>query len=340
MNGTNHFASLEVSSSVPRRVDLFVTCVVDALAPEVGVATVGVLRNAACVVDVPSGQTCCGQPAWNAGFVAEAAQVARASLRALVGADGLGPDGDGDAIGGAGGDDGDVRGGGDQAPTVVVPAGSCAAMIRNHWEELFTMDGDQESARLARGVAARTMELTEFLGTVVAQPGSDQRASADDVSEVASGTDAGAHIAPTDSAPTSAPTAAPAEHGPGTPNSTRAYHRSCHMERELGLHHEPIDALKMAGITCADWPEDDRCCGFGGTFAARLPEVSTAMADDKLDSIPVGVDVVVGADSSCLMHLASRAARRGDTTQFVHIANVLADCELPGPSQARQPSQP
>ena len=190
------------------------------------------------------------------------------------------------------------------------------------------MDGDQESARLARGVAARTMELTEFLGTVVAQPGSDQRASADDVSEVASGTDADAHIATTDAAPT----AAPAEHGPGTSNSTRAYHRSCHMERELGLHHEPIDALKMAGITCADWPEDDRCCGFGGTFAARLPEVSTAMADDKLDSIPVGVDVVVGADSSCLMHLASRAARRGDTTQFVHIANLLADCELPGPT--------
>ena len=95
------------------RVTLLVTCVVDLLEPEVGEATVRVLRAAGCEVTVSLGQTCCGQPAWNAGHAPEAAKVARTTLAALEAelADG--------------------------AEAVVVPSGSCTSMVRVFWPELF-----------------------------------------------------------------------------------------------------------------------------------------------------------------------------------------------------------
>ena len=120
-------------------VTLFVTCVVDLFQPEVGVATVRVLRAGGCEVSCPLGQTCCGQPAWNSGHAAEAAKVARTTLDALEG------------------DGGDV---------VVVPAGSCATMIRVFWPELFEVVGDHDAADRARRLGQRTKELSELLVTL------------------------------------------------------------------------------------------------------------------------------------------------------------------------------
>ena len=251
-----------MSADPAEPVDLFVTCVVDAVMPDVGVATVKVLRARGCAVDVPPGQTCCGQPAWNAGFVDEAAAVASTTLDAL------------DANPGR---------------TVVVPAGSCATMIRVYWPTLFELAGHPDRAARARSVGARTRELTE-------------------------------HLAATSSA---APVASVA-------GAAVACHHGCHMTRELHLKDPPLEVLTLAGRELAQW-DGERCCGFGGTFSVTLPEASVTMADEKLDSLPVGVDTIVGADPSCLLQLGSRAAARGLPVKTRHIAEILADAlEAPG----------
>lgn len=68
------------------------------------------------------------------------------------------------------------------------------------------------------------------------------------------------------------------------------------------------------------------CCGFGGTFAVKSPELSVTMADDKLDdATSTGAELLVGADPSCLLHLAGRARRRGLPLQVMHIAELLAE---------------
>lgn len=237
------------------RVALFVTCVGELLEPDVPIAAVRVLRAAGAEVEVPEGQTCCGQPAWNAGFAEDAARVARASLAAL-----------------------------DATPAdVVTPAGSCATMLRLYWPVLFDTVGDTEAATTARRLAPRVHELTEWLAT--------RQLPATSI-----------------------------------PPCTVAYHRSCHMERELGIHDQPTDLLgAVAGCEVAAWPADDRCCGFGGTFSVSLPEVSAAMADEKLDSLPAGVTEIVGADASCLLQLRTRAEARGLAVTTRHLAQVLAD---------------
>src|SRR4051812_24798888 len=122
------------------RVALLPTCVVDTVAPEVGESVVRVLRRFGHDVTVPDGVTCCGQPAWNAGFAADAAQVARATLRALARALD---------------DDPDLR--------ICVPAGSCATMIRVFWPELFHLEGTEAEVATARRVGAATLEFSELL---------------------------------------------------------------------------------------------------------------------------------------------------------------------------------
>jgi L-lactate dehydrogenase complex protein LldE len=118
------------------RASLFVTCVVDLFEPDVGVAAVKVLRAAGVEVSCPSGQTCCGQPAWNSGFAEDAARVARTTLEALEA---------------------------DDADVVVVPAGSCTTMVRVFWPELFEVVGDHDAAERARALGARTKEFSEFV---------------------------------------------------------------------------------------------------------------------------------------------------------------------------------
>jgi L-lactate dehydrogenase complex protein LldE len=114
-------------------VQLFATCLVDWLAPQVGDATVMVLEKAGCTVAVPAGQTCCGQPAYNAGLEPQARRMAAHTLEVLDGTQG----------------------------PVVVPSGSCADMLIHHLPEL--MAGDEKYEPMALRVAARVRELTAFL---------------------------------------------------------------------------------------------------------------------------------------------------------------------------------
>ena len=102
-----------------------------------------------------------------------------------------------------------------------------------------------------------------------------------------------------------------------------AYHASCHMLRELRIAAAPRRLLERSGATLVPLPRADLCCGFGGTFSVRLPEVSIAMADDKLAGA-AGADALVSADPGCLMHLRGRAERTSAGPPLVHLATALA----------------
>lgn len=105
---------------------------------------------------------------------------------------------------------------------------------------------------------------------------------------------------------------------------TVAYHDSCHMLRELGVRDEPRRLLERSGAEVVELPRADLCCGFGGTFSVRQPDVSVAMADDKLAGVGgSGAEVLVTADPGCLMHLAGRSDRVGGP-RIVHLATALA----------------
>ena len=101
-----------------------------------------------------------------------------------------------------------------------------------------------------------------------------------------------------------------------------AYHDSCHMLRELHIADEPRRLLGASGAELVPIARPDLCCGFGGTFSVRQPEVSLAMADDKLASA-AGAGALVTADPGCLMHLRGRAERTGASLRVVHLATAL-----------------
>jgi L-lactate dehydrogenase complex protein LldE len=122
---------------MPKTVQLFITCILDTLYPETGEAVVRVLERAGMEVNFPAGQTCCGQPAFNAGMRAEARRMAIHTIRVFESAPG----------------------------PVVVPSGSCAGMIRHQYLELFA--DHPEWLPRAQALAKRTYELTEFLVDVL-----------------------------------------------------------------------------------------------------------------------------------------------------------------------------
>lgn len=247
------------------RVSFFITCMVDMFQPQTGVAAVKVLRAAGCDVSCPMGQTCCGQPAWNSGFAGDAAKVAKNTLDALYN---------------------------DGADAVVVPAGSCATMVKVFWPEMFELAGDHLSAERAREIGTRTYEFSAFV---------DQRRNSGHLPELVHRTE-----------------------------TKVAYHHSCHMLRELRIESEPTSLIEATGCNVVEWPDDKRCCGFGGLFSVKLPETSVAMADEKLRSIGPEVQMLVGSDGSCLMHLRGRIEHEGRNLPTRHLAEVLAE-SLPGP---------
>jgi L-lactate dehydrogenase complex protein LldE len=103
-----------------------------------------------------------------------------------------------------------------------------------------------------------------------------------------------------------------------------AYHDSCHMLRELGIREAPRQLLSDRGVEVVEIAGAEWCCGFGGTFSVKLPAISTAMADEKLDSVKAaGMDRIVGCDLSCLLHLQGRADRRGLAITTAHLAEEL-----------------
>jgi L-lactate dehydrogenase complex protein LldE len=236
------------------RASLFATCLVDQFFPHVGVSTVRVLRRLGVQVDFPTGQTCCGQPAFNSGYRSQALPLARRWL--------------------------DLFG---DSEYVVVPSGSCAAMLKVYMPEL--LKDDPKDAQRARDLARRTYELSQFLV---------------DVLKV---TDVGASF--------------PAK---------ITYHTSCHLLRELGVSSQPLALLRgVRGAEFAPMEGATECCGFGGTFAVKHADISTAILEDKLRAIEATeAEAIIACDMGCLMHMGGAMRRRGMKTKPMHIAELLA----------------
>ena len=104
------------------------------------------------------------------------------------------------------------------------------------------------------------------------------------------------------------------------------YHDSCHLSRGLGIARQPRLLLEnVQGMQLIEMHNSDTCCGFGGTFSIKYPEISIAMADEKITHIlATGAEAVVGCDISCLMNILGRLSRRGENVKVLHIAQVLA----------------
>lgn len=137
----------------------------------------------------------------------------------------------------------------------------------------------------ARALAARTYELTEYLV---------------DVADVAT--------------------------SGGRWDGRVTYHDSCHGLRELGLSGQGRALVRgVDGTELVEMSRPDLCCGFGGTFSVRMPDVATAMADDKLvQATATAADVMLAGDSGCLMHLQGRIQRSGAPIRAMHVASFLA----------------
>lgn len=120
------------------------------------------------------------------------------------------------------------------------------------------------------------------------------------------------------------PTPVPAGRDPGVPRVT--YHDSCHLRRGLGVEEAPRALLRRAGVELVELPGAEECCGFGGTFAVRLGEVSGAILERKLARVrATGAAVVTACDAGCLLQLAGGLARAGDRVRARHLAEVLAE---------------
>ena len=237
-----------------KKVSLFVTCIVDQLFPQVGIAMTQVLERLGYAVDFPDAQTCCAQPAFNSGYRAEAAKVARHFLDTFH-----------------------------DSEYIVVPSGSCTAMISHHYADIF--EGDQKMLEQARGMGPRVWEFSRFL------------------TEVAGVEDVGARF-----------------------DGVVTYHDSCHALRELHIKDGPRRLLaNVQGLTLREMEAAEECCGFGGTFSVKFPEVSGGMARGKIESIlKTEAGTVVSIDSSCLMQLQGVMDRAKLPIRTLHLAEVLA----------------
>jgi L-lactate dehydrogenase complex protein LldE len=236
------------------RVALFVTCLVDLMRPSVGFATVKLLQEAGCIVEVPRAQTCCGQPAWNSGDRESAKAIARQVIAAFEGYD-----------------------------HVVAPSGSCAATIAKDYPQMFA--GDPAWEGRAAALAGRTHEITAFLTDVLG------------VEAVGRSLEA-----------------------------VVTYHDSCSGLRSLGVAAQPRRLLaSVAGLELREMNERDVCCGFGGTFCVKYPDISNVMVADKTRNIAeTGAEMVLAGDLGCLMNMAGRARREGRAFKARHVVEVLA----------------
>jgi L-lactate dehydrogenase complex protein LldE len=145
--------------------------------------------------------------------------------------------------------------------------------------------GDPAWRKRAEALAAKTFELTQFLRDVVKWEG----------------------IAATFAGSTT-------------------YHDSCSSLREMKVKQQPRALLaKVDGLSFKELPDAEPCCGFGGTFCVKFPDISNKMVEAKIDNIQAtGADMVLAADMGCLLNIAGKLKRAGSPVQVRHVAEVLA----------------
>jgi len=248
---------MESNNKKEIRASIFITCLVDQFRPSVGEAMVKVLKSRGVRLSFPKEQTCCGQPAFNSGYQAEARRMAERFVEVFEG-----------------------------EGYIVTPSGSCAAMVKKHYPSLFHDDPAMQER--CRQVGNRVYEFTEFLVKVLKMEKAECAYS-----------------------------------------GSVTYHHSCHLLRTLGVKDEPLQLLKsIEGINYVEMEKADQCCGFGGTFSLRYPEISSAIADDKIARIKdTEVDTVVANDTGCIMNISSRLGKKGERIRVLHLAELLAGME-------------
>ena len=126
--------------------------------------------------------------------------------------------------------------------------------------------------------------------------------------------------------------------GAGPFDGSVTYHDSCSGLRELGIKQQPRDLLRAAGVTVREMTEPEICCGFGGTFCVKYPDISVRIVSDKAkDIVATGADTVLAGDLGCLLNIAGRLQREGHQVHARHVAEVLAGMtnELPGIGEGR-----
>jgi L-lactate dehydrogenase complex protein LldE len=238
----------------PRRVALFVTCLVDLFRPSIGFAAAKLLEEAGCTVEVPPLQVCCGQPAYNSGDRATTRAIAAQVIDAFEGYD-----------------------------AVVAPSGSCGGMLSHHYPSLF--EDDAAMKLRAENLAGRSHELMSFLVDVL---GIDKVTARYEDSVT--------------------------------------YHDSCSGLRELDVKTQPRRLLgTVDGLSMREMKTPEVCCGFGGTFCVKYPEISNAMVGEKsADIAATGAGTLLAGDLGCLMNMAGKLQREGSAVRVRHVAEVLA----------------
>ena len=250
-------ALLERESPKNKKVSLFVTCIVDMIYPETGMSVVGILEHLGVQVDFPMAQTCCGQPAFNAGHRADAKVVAKQFLKAFK-----------------------------DAEVIVAPSGSCVAMVRHEYPSLFTPE-DGDLYEQAKRMASITWEFTEFLVEGLGIERLDLELPS---------------------------------------KQTFAIHDACHGLRTLGLGDSARRLLlNVKNAELLELNESNVCCGFGGLFSVKMPNVSGAMLSNKVDNINASdADTIVTGDVSCMTQMNGGLSRNKSAKRVEHIADVLA----------------
>ena len=168
---------------------------------------------------------------------------------------------------------------------IVAPSGSCVGSISHQHAMVARRLGDDRLAERAEAVARRTYELSQLLIDVLHVE------------------DVGAHY----------------------PHRV-AYHPTCHSLRMLRVGDRPLRLLRhVSGIDLVPLPDAEVCCGFGGTFAVKNADTSTAMLADKMRNVlNTGAEVCTAGDSSCLMHIGGGLSRLRAGVRTVHLAEILA----------------
>jgi L-lactate dehydrogenase complex protein LldE len=168
---------------------------------------------------------------------------------------------------------------------IVAPSGSCVGSVRHQHAMIAERFGDPRLVERVRAVAAKTYELSEFLVDVLGV------------------TDVGAYF----------------------PHKV-TYHPTCHSLRMLRVGDKPVRLLRrVQGLELIELPEADQCCGFGGTFAIKNSDTSTAMLGDKMRNVlGSGAEICTAGDSSCLMHIGGGLSRLRAGARTVHLAQILA----------------
>ena len=238
------------------KIALFITCLADAMFPQVGRATVTLLERLGHTVVFPPDQTCCGQMHVNTGYQKQALPLVQRFADVFAGYD-----------------------------AIVAPSGSCVGSVRHQHETVARRFGSPELVDTVGQVAAKTYELSELLVDVLGV------------------TDVGAYF----------------------PHRV-TYHPTCHSLRMLRVGDKPVQLLRAVdGLQLVELPEADQCCGFGGTFAIKNVDTSTAMLGDKMRHVlGTNAEVCTAGDSSCLMHIGGGLSRIRSGTRTLHLAQILA----------------